>query len=607
MRAIFRDLRRAMRRQSLTLFFFEVILRGGGLIVLYPAFLALINLNMAGLGLKNLTSRNLVLFLGKPSVIATLVFFALLLAVLFLFEYAGIAICLARGRAKEKLGLSELYMLAIRKTLAMLKDHHGLPLFYALLLIPLIFLPVLALCVFTFNPVFYLGAWIIDQPVRLWTAIVAGLLILVISLQAAFSLPAYLHTGKLRSRRGLRRIEKDGGVPLARRVPHVVRVLLVTWASALLLALLLYVLLQGGAVIYARNAVSDANRLSYLIGFRGVLLPILLVALMSQCAVFGLSMLDESFLLLAWRAGVKTTSPDESTPLGRAARNRMRAFLFITMVFILLVFFLRFRYDIHSLPETIAETSVTAHRGGDSRLQENSLTGLLDSIDARIPIAEIDVQETADGVVVLMHDLSLRRTTGVKGMVYDMTYADILEAQQKAYRGDSFETDYVPTLISVLEMCRGKILLNIEIKSHPRYTDHLVEKVVELIGEYSSEVDCMISSMDYGYLERVKELNPDIRTGYIMSMAYGNVRHLTAADFLSVRYSSVSERLVTNAHDAGLEVHVWTVNSREGLTRMKAYNVDSVITDRPAFATEVLATNGGYTGYLDLLRFLAKR
>ena len=249
-----------------------------------------------------------------------------------------------------------------------------------------------------------------------------------------------------------------------------------------------------------------------------------------------------------------------------------------------------------------AGTLVTAHRGGAKTAPENTLASLEAAINNLSDYAEIDVQETKDGELVLLNDNNLKRTTGVNWKIWETT----LEEVKTLDAGSSFSADFageqVPTLREALELCRGCLELNIEVKNNHHNADVAV-KTAEMITELGMEDQCAISSMSYDFLKDVKEVNPQIRTGYIMSVAYGRVELLEYADFLSVHYDCVNERFMERAHEAGKEVHVWTVNSRKLMRRMKALGVDNIITDRPGVVREILLEDKTRAGFLELMRF----
>ena len=150
-----------------------------------------------------------------------------------------------------------------------------------------------------------------------------------------------------------------------------------------------------------------------------------------------------------------------------------------------------------------------------------------------------------------------------------------------------FSGTTVPTLEEALEFARGRLKLNIEIKYMGASSD-LPEKVAACIEAKGWTEQCVVTSTSYSYLKRVKEAAPDIYTGYIVSAAYGKYYRDDTIDFISTLSSSVSRKLIEEAHDSGKEVHVWTVNRRSELERMKLLGADNVITDDPLMAREVL-------------------
>lgn len=250
-------------------------------------------------------------------------------------------------------------------------------------------------------------------------------------------------------------------------------------------------------------------------------------------------------------------------------------------------------------------TYVTAHRGASHMAPENTLESIQEAINLVSDYAEIDVQETKDGIVVLLHDSNLKRTCGVNKNIWDVTYEEL----QTYDAGSWFSKDYVgtkvPTLAEVLELCQGKIKLNIEIKitSHQQ---NLVEKVVALIDEYDFERQCVVTSTNYSALARVKELNDTIKTGYILSVAYGYFYDNEYADFFSVKSSFINETLVRTAHSLGKEVHAWTLKSRAEVERMKLLGVDNMITDDPLMVRDIIYNDSSVATFKDLFESLVK-
>ena len=115
---------------------------------------------------------------------------------------------------------------------------------------------------------------------------------------------------------------------------------------------------------------------------------------------------------------------------------------------------------------------------------------------------------------------------------------------------------------------------------------------------------CVITSTNRFYLKRVKAVNPEIRTVYIISAAYGNFYSDEFIDLISIRSSFVTERMIESAHEAGKAVHAWTVNGRVEMERLKQLGVDDMITDRPVLAREILYGEEAKANLLEYLRLV---
>lgn len=131
---------------------------------------------------------------------------------------------------------------------------------------------------------------------------------------------------------------------------------------------------------------------------------------------------------------------------------------------------------------------------------------------------------------------------------------------------------------------------------------------MELIKKYEYEYQCVVSSTNYLTLKKVKLLNKDIRTGYILSAVYGNFYNKAYIDFFSIRSNFINLKVVSNIHEVGKEIHAWTVNTSGELERMKSVGVDCIITDRPSTAREVLYRDDTNDSFIELIyRMLGNR
>lgn len=248
---------------------------------------------------------------------------------------------------------------------------------------------------------------------------------------------------------------------------------------------------------------------------------------------------------------------------------------------------------------------VTAHRGSSKTAPENTMAAIAAAVEEMADRVEIDVQETSDGQVVLFHDNTLKRITGGNRKIADMSYEELQAIDAGSWFSKDYKGESIPLLEQVMEYTKGKIDLNIEIKNRGN-DSYLPEKVLEMVKAYEMEEQCVITSTNLNYLQRIKTTEPEIKTGYILSAAYGNYYSDESVDFISIRSSFVTESLMEKCHEAGRAVHAWTVNSKGELERLRMLGVDNIITDYPVLAREILYREDVAESMLEYLRILLK-
>jgi glycerophosphoryl diester phosphodiesterase len=175
------------------------------------------------------------------------------------------------------------------------------------------------------------------------------------------------------------------------------------------------------------------------------------------------------------------------------------------------------------LPRRLAGRSwvmVIAHRGHSSAAPENTLSAVRKAIESGADYAEVDVQETGDGVVVLLHDRDLKRVAGDPRRIEDLSFDEVRKLNVGSWFGTAFAGERVPTLAEVINLCRGRIKLNIELKFYGP-DRRMAREVARHIHEQDFESDCLVTSFNYDALVEVKKHNPRLRTGLILAHAPG--------------------------------------------------------------------------------------
>ena len=232
--------------------------------------------------------------------------------------------------------------------------------------------------------------------------------------------------------------------------------------------------------------------------------------------------------------------------------------------------------------------TVTSHRGYSAVAPENTLPAFEAAIHAGADCAELDVQMTSDGVVMLTHDTNLKRTTGMDANIYDLTYDEVRTLDAGAFMSSEFAGTKIPTLQEVMDLCKGRIRLNIEIKPSDATPD-LEAETARLIVENGWIDDCVVTSLSYDSLVKVKETAPQIKCGYIMAVGVGNYYDLPAADFFSVESTFITSGMVQQLHLRGKTVSAWTIDREEDARKMRDLGVDDIITGDPPMVQQVLA------------------
>lgn len=254
--------------------------------------------------------------------------------------------------------------------------------------------------------------------------------------------------------------------------------------------------------------------------------------------------------------------------------------------------------------ESLRTVEITAHRGASKLYPENTMAAFRGAWELGADWVELDVQQTMDGRIVVMHDPNTRRTTGVNGNIWNMTYDEVAALDAGSRFGREFAGERIPLLSEVAEYARQSgVRLNIELKPTGHETD-FEQGVIDIVKAYGIEDRCVITSQVYRVLTNVKAIDESIPTVYVTSFAYGAIDRLTAADHFSVEATSATRRLVSRAHNNGSQVYAWTVNTRRGIHRMIDRNVDNIITDNVALARQCV-TESHYSDLLsDFIRTL---
>jgi len=229
---------------------------------------------------------------------------------------------------------------------------------------------------------------------------------------------------------------------------------------------------------------------------------------------------------------------------------------------------------------------VIAHRGAAGSAPENTLAAVRQAVKDGADWIEIDVQETADGAVVVMHDRDFMALAGVNLSIADGTLNQVQAIDVGSWFGPEFAEARVPTLAEVLTEVRDESRVIIELKYYGRNVQ-LEQRVIDIVEEAGMVDDVMIMSLSFEGISKVRALRPDWIIGLLAVQAAGNLARLDV-DFLAVSSRIATPQLLRQASAASKPVFVWTINDPVTMSHMMSLGIDGIITDEPRMAREVL-------------------
>jgi glycerophosphoryl diester phosphodiesterase len=211
------------------------------------------------------------------------------------------------------------------------------------------------------------------------------------------------------------------------------------------------------------------------------------------------------------------------------------------------------------------------HRGARAYEPENTLRSFKKAIELGVDAVELDVRRTKDNEIVVIHDADVKKTTNGSGLVSELTLKEI--------KGLSTEkNEKIPTLEEALEALDKKVKVFVELKE-----SGLEEHVLALVKKGGVKKSVVLVSFLEDALKKVREIDPEIETGLIYAKHKNPLK--TALDlkaqWLLAFYKFTHTANVQEAHENGLKIVVWTVNTPEEVAEMAKKGVDGVASDKP--------------------------
>lgn len=236
---------------------------------------------------------------------------------------------------------------------------------------------------------------------------------------------------------------------------------------------------------------------------------------------------------------------------------------------------------------------IVAHRGFSHVAPENTLIAFQKAIDVGSRFAECDVHLSADGTLVLMHDESLERTTGLKRAVLDVELEELRQLEASRWFCGDIADEQIPTLSEALDLVRGKLRFIIELKAKGTAV-----ATVELLEEKDVSPDeVIIFSFKLDEVAKAVALMPELYGVYLIHEApeapeerQAEIDRAIQNDMSGIgfSYKRLDAAFLERAHAHNLDVLIYTVNEEPDIRALIELGVDAVITDRPDIAQKIL-------------------
>lgn len=222
---------------------------------------------------------------------------------------------------------------------------------------------------------------------------------------------------------------------------------------------------------------------------------------------------------------------------------------------------------------------VIGHRGCAGVEPENTLRGIRRAIELGCEMVEVDVH-AVDGELVVIHDDSVNRTSSSKGLIVDFSLTELREL-------DFGQGEIIPLLVEVLDVCEGRVKLNVELKGK-----EVAALVVRLLKQRECRDDVVISSFDWSQLAQVRSQS-DLPIAVLVrsksdELAAFNLARELSAESINPSLRIIDRSFVELAHRMDLSVACYTVRSVEDAKKVINLGADACFADDPRMVMNLL-------------------
>lgn len=248
----------------------------------------------------------------------------------------------------------------------------------------------------------------------------------------------------------------------------------------------------------------------------------------------------------------------------------------------------------------MAKIKVVAHRGASGHAPELTFAAFSKAIEMGADSIEVDVHQSADGKIVIIHDQTLDRTTNGTGLIASKTYKELQRLDAGSWFDDSFAGERIPLFSEFIESVKGKVEIIVEVKHGSQIYPGIEKNLRSILQSYDMTHDAVVSSSRVTILNTFKTIAPGLRLGKVLtskefwrSLFQSNsfVHKQKLLEHIKEIYphlSFINSNFMDWAVPLGFDVIPWTINKERKIRAMIDRGVHGVITDFPDIARRVV-------------------
>ena len=610
MKKTLRDTLHILKYNIKTLFYFELMYRLLGVIIIFPLAQWLFFTSIKQSGYQYITNSLLVSYVTKPFTLLSVFVIIVILSFYMMIEMILLSMIFDSGAKKETLSIHDLLIKGSKRIYIVLKRYHVrifFPAFLFFILVELFHVVGIAQTINVPREVLYF----INQYQWLrWIIIMLLMIVFILFIETIFLINLYAidkmtpKEARFASKNLLKGKRLEMSIEFL--VVNVLLNLILYACYTLLILIVSFIVKEIGGTSYALSV------------FINILYSLYVV--IGLIATLTLVPINFALMTSWYEEGRQNNKELRSIPIRKIKMNPFkheRALKWVLIVVSVVLFVTNLLAVINvtqtkdSRIEILNYAEIIAHRGQSVDAPENTLAAIKLAEEQGVHIIEIDVRETLDHIPVVIHDATTKRTTNDQTSRYvkSLTLDELKLLDAGSWFSTAFVNERIPTLEEVIQLIDEKTHLFLELKDK---TAILEESVIQLLVDYEMLDRTAILSFSNQQLERVKNFNSDVETMLLLNSFLGRHEDIIAAHYadhyaLSLSFYTENESFVDLAHQSGKKVYVWTVNTQTDLEKVVDSDIDGIITDQPVLAREIANAKNAPDFLVELIKRFFKK